>query len=201
MSAGTPTPRARGPRPAGEDTRAAILSAARAEFAERGFDATSVRAVARRAGVDPALVRHYFGTKANLFAVVSVLPGRPGERLGRLLDAGTDGLGRRLVALFFAVWDTPDGRQRMRALIAAASSRGPTSAGLAELLAGEVTGAIAPRLTGEQRRLRAELIAAQVVGLAMARFVLQLEPLASADEEDVARWLAPTIQRLIDGGP
>lgn len=173
MSSARPTPRARGPRPAGEDTRAAILAAARAEFAERGFDAASMRAVARRAGVDPALVRHYFGTKADLFAVVSELPGRPGEILGRLFDAGTDGLGRRLVALFFTVWDTPDGRQRMRALIAAASSRVPAGAGLAEFLTGEVIGAVAPRLAGEQRRLRAELIASQVVGLAMVRFVLR----------------------------
>jgi len=201
MSTPISAPRARGPRPAGEDTRAAILEAAQSEFAERGFDAASMRAVARRAGVDPALVRHYFGTKSELFSVLNELPGRPGELLGRLFDAGTDGLGRRMVGLFFGLWDQPEGRQRMRALIAAASSREPAGAGLAEFIAADVTGAIAPRLTGVQRHLRAELIASHVVGLAMARFVLQLEPLASASEDDVARWLAPNLQRLIDGGP
>jgi len=201
MTSPPPAPRTRGPRPAGEDTRAEILTAAGAEFAERGFDATSMRAVARRAGVDPALVRHYFGGKADLFSVVSELPGRPGELVGRLFDAGTAGLGRRLVALFFTVWDAPGGRQRMRALIAAASSSEHTGDGLAEFLAREITGTIAPRLAGAETQLRAELIASHVVGLAMARFVLRLEPLASADEETIARWLAPNLQRLIDGGP
>ncbi|WP_407341681.1 TetR/AcrR family transcriptional regulator [Pengzhenrongella phosphoraccumulans] len=109
MSTGTPTPRSRGPRPAGEDTRAAILVAAQVEFAESGFDATSVRAVARRAGVDPALVRHYFGSKSDLFVALNGLPERPGQILGALFDAGTDGVGRRMVALFFTLWDTPRG--------------------------------------------------------------------------------------------
>ena len=201
MSTNPPAPRARGPRPAGEDTRAAILSAAQVEFAERGFDATSVRAVARRAGVDPGLVRHYFGAKGDLFVALNELPGLPGEFLGPLFDAGLDGVGRRIVALFFALWDAPDGRQKIRALIAAASSRELEGAGLAEFIAAEVTDAIAPRLTGPQPHLRAELIAANVVGLALARYVLQLEPLASASEEEVAAWLAPNLQRLVDGGP
>jgi len=201
MSTGTPTPRSRGPRPAGEDTRAAILVAAQVEFAESGFDATSVRAVARRAGVDPALVRHYFGSKSDLFVALNGLPERPGQILGALFDAGTDGVGRRMVALFFTLWDTPEGRQRMRALIAAASSREPVGSGLAEFIAAEVTGAIAPRLTGPDPHLRAELIASHVVGLAMARFVLGIEPIASAREDEIAVWLAPNVQRLIDGGP
>jgi len=158
--------------------------------------------VARRAGVDPALVRHYFGTKSDLFAVINELPGRPGDLLGRVLDTGgPEDIGRRLVAMFFSVWDTEVGRQRMRALIAAASSSGPTGGALAEFLTAELIGAIAPRLAGEQRELRAELIAANVVGLAMVRYVLHLEPLASASEETIARWLAPNIQRLLDGGP
>ncbi|WP_407341682.1 hypothetical protein [Pengzhenrongella phosphoraccumulans] len=89
----------------------------------------------------------------------------------------------------------------MRALIAAASSREPVGSGLAEFIAAEVTGAIAPRLTGPDPDLRAELIASHVVGLAMARFVLGLEPIASASEEEIAVWLAPNVQRLIDGGP
>jgi len=199
MTSVPPPPRTRGPRPAGTDTRAAILTAARTEFADRGFDATSMRAVARRAGVDPGLVRHYFGAKADLFAAVSGLPGRPGDLVGRVFEAGTDGVGRRLVALFFSVWDAPDGQQRMRALIAAASSSEHTGAGLAEFIAGEVTGSIAPRLGPDDAMLRADLIAAHVVGLAMARYVLRLEPLASASEETVARWLAPDLQRLVDG--
>ncbi|QTE30197.1 TetR/AcrR family transcriptional regulator [Pengzhenrongella sicca] len=201
MTSSPPPPRTRGPRPAGTDTRAAIMTAARTEFADHGFDGTSMRAVARRAGVDPALVRHYFGAKADLFAAVSGLPGRPGVLIGALFEGGTDGLGRRLVALFFSVWDPPEGRQRMRALIAAASSSEHTGAGLAEFIASEVAGEIAPRLRGDDALLRAELIGMHIVGVAMGRYVLRLEPLASADEDAVARWLAPNLQRLVDGAP
>lgn len=99
----TATRRPRGRRPAGSDTRGAIVRAARSEFAERGYDGTSLREVARRAGVDAALVHHYFDGKAGLFGAAMDLPTDPGERIRQLVDQGRAGIGERLVRLFLTV--------------------------------------------------------------------------------------------------
>jgi len=107
-----------GRRPGDSGTRAAILEAARASFAERGYDASTIRGIAGEAGVDPALVHHYFGTKEGLFAASMALPMTPGDVLPGVLAGPLDDLGERLVRLFLAVWDEPAAR---RPLIAAPS--------------------------------------------------------------------------------
>ena len=117
--------RRRGRRPAGEDLRGDILAAARDEFAARGFDATTIRGVARAAGVDPRLVHHYFDGKDDVFAAAFELPVRPQEVIEPLLAPGPDGLGERLVRLFLSVWDTPAGRQRSRPAVRSARGRSP----------------------------------------------------------------------------
>jgi AcrR family transcriptional regulator len=101
--------RPRGRRPAGEDTRAALLDAARVEFTERGYDGATVRAIARRAGVDPAMVNHWFGGKDALFVAVMEIPIDPEEILSRVLDGDPEQVAERILRTFLSIWDAHGG--------------------------------------------------------------------------------------------
>src|SRR6266545_3836915 len=98
-----------GRRPGNQDTREAILAAARATFADRGYDRASIRAIATSAGVDPALVHHYFGTKEELFLATVNAPIDPREVIPEILAGSRDEIGERLVRMFVRVWDSPTG--------------------------------------------------------------------------------------------
>ncbi len=191
--------RRRGRRPAGEDRRGAILAAARAEFGARGFDATTIRGVARVAGVDPRLVHHYFDGKDALFVAAFELPARPQQLLEAVLGTDADGIGVRLVRLFTTVWDSGEGRQRIVALVSAASASEAGARMLREFLAREVFARIIARLGSDDPELRAALAASQMMGLALARYVVRLEPLASADADLVVALVGPTIQHYLTG--
>lgn len=191
--------RRRGRRPAGEDRRGEILAAARAEFGARGFDGTTLRGVARVAGVDARLVHHYFDGKDALFVAAFELPGRPQQLLESVLASDADGIGPRLVRLFTTVWDGDEGRQRIKALLSAATATDAGARMLREFLAREVFARIVARLGSDDPELRASLAASQMMGLAMARYVVQLEPLASAHPDLVVALVGPTIQGYLDG--
>lgn len=194
----TETPaRRRGRRPAGEDTRRLIVDAARAEFAGRGYDATTMRGVARAADVDPRLVHHYFDSKEELFVAALDLPARPQEIVPLLLGPGPDGIGERLVRFFFTIWDSPGGRDRMTALISAAVSSPEAARMLREFLTRELFGRITEGLGAPDAELRAGLVAGQMIGVAFGRYVVGLEPLASTPVEELVPWLAPTVQRYL----
>lgn len=207
VSAAEPAPervaraRPRGRRPAGDDARAAILEAARAQFAARGYDATSLRAIAREAQVDPALVHHYFDGKSGLFAATLDVPVRPRELVERVAGPGGDGVGERLARAFLGVWDTPAGRARLLALLRSTASNEDAARMLREFVTRELIGQVARRVApaGTDPERAAALAASQLVGLAMVRYVLALEPLASASVEDVVRDVAPTLQRYVAG--
>ena len=187
----------RGRRPAGEDTRAVILAAARQEFAGKGYDASSLRAIARTAGVGPALVHHYFEGKPELFAETMELPVRPAQVVATLLDGPREQVGERVVRTFFGIWDSPDGRERLVALIRSAVSHEEAARMLREFLAREVFGRIASALGVPDPELRAGLAVSQMVGVALMRYVMGLEPIASADPEELVAHLAPTLQRYL----
>ncbi|WP_426563590.1 TetR family transcriptional regulator [Angustibacter sp. McL0619] len=191
--------RPRGRRPAGSDTRADIVTAARETFAEHGYEATSLRGVARRAGVDPALVHHYFADKAALFSASQELPFNPTTAIDAAIEGDPATVGERIVRVFLGAWDTEEGTPRIRALINAASTHEDAARTLREFLAREIFGRVVKALGSDQPELRGSLLASQLVGLAMARYVVHLEPLASASEQDVVRWLAPTVQRYLTG--
>ena len=186
-----------GRRPGGGDSRADILAAARASFAERGYDATSLRGVARAASVDPALVHRFFGSKPALFAASMDLPEDPGALLRGLLADGLDGVGERIVLTFVGVWDSQPAQERLVALLRA----GIAGAESADVLRGFLTDAVlGPLATATGRAdgpLRASLAASQLVGLAVARYLLRLDPLASTPPAEVARALGPTLQRYL----
>jgi AcrR family transcriptional regulator len=192
------TPR-RGRRAGSPETRAAILQAARELFAVQGYDRTTLRAVAERAGVDGALPSYYFGGKPGLFAAALELPIRPSEAIGAVLAQSDrrDDLAERLLRMLLGVWDGAAGGP-LAALLRSATSQ-------SELLDGFIEDEVLPLLRqaidapAPDAELRASGAAAQVVGLVMARYVLRVEPLASAPADDVVAIVAPALQRYFTG--
>ncbi|MBX9244587.1 TetR family transcriptional regulator [Actinotalea ferrariae] len=176
-----------------------ILAAARAEFAERGYGGTSVRGVARRAHVDPGLVRYYFGGgKPELFAMA--LARReidPAGVVATLVADGLDGLGARLLDVVVGTWDAPGGRERFRMVIAATASGQDHL--VRDFLASEVFGRVRAALPAPDADLRVGLVASHLVGVLVTRYVLELEPVASAPREELVALVGPTLQRYLTG--
>jgi len=191
--------RPRGRRAQGEDTREQIKAAARAEFAELGYDVASVRGIARRAGVDPALVRYWFeGGKAELFSNSLMNTQINPVRIAQAMAAGpTEGFGTRLVSAVLGVWDVPGGSERFR-LVFASGFSGPGADGVRDYLTQEVFARVGKRLAGPDVQLRMNLVASQLVGLMLTRYGLRLEPLASTPLDVVARRVGPVIQQYLE---
>lgn len=192
-----PRPRRSGRRPGAADTRGEILAAARAEFAANGYDRASVRAIARAAGVDPALVHHYFGSKEKVFVAALDFPFDPEAVIPVLLDGGAGGVGERVVAFFLSVWEEPAGRERMLAVLRSAMLNEQAAAAFRGFVAEEVVGRVAAGLGLPDAALRATLAASQLVGMAMVRYVIRVEPLASAQVPAVVALFGPTVQRYL----
>jgi AcrR family transcriptional regulator len=185
-----------GRRPGITATRERILAAARERFADAGWDGTTIRAIAAEAAVDPALVLHYFGSKEGVFRAAIEFPLDPATVVPRLLAPGLDGLGERMVRFFIDVWDSPDGRPLLSVIRSAVTSEQAAQL-LREFISREMLGRVAAVLEVDQPRLRASLAGSQLVGLAMIRYVVKLEPIASADPETLATWAGPTLQRYL----
>ena len=188
-----------GRRPGESGTRAAVLAAAREAFGMQGYGATSVRAVARTAGVDPSLVLHFFGSKDGLFAAAIELPVEPTEVVAGLLAGGADDLGERIVRTFLAVWDASPGQGPMLAMLRSAVSHEDAAGMLRELLLRVILRPLAVGAGGSDPDLRAALLASQLVGLAITRYVLRLEPVTSASVDELAPLHGPTLQRYLTG--
>ncbi|WP_033310384.1 TetR family transcriptional regulator [Streptomyces iakyrus] len=204
MNGGTPagggsgtTARRRGrpPRTESADTRDRILTAARDEFSERGYEKTSVRGIAKSAGVDSALVHHYFGTKEQVFEAAITQSFGPALQAPRAIEEGPlDGVGERLARFFFSVWENPATRAPLLAIVRSALTNDTAAAVFRRIIAAQVLRRIAGQLEWPDAELRAELAAAQLVGTAILRYVVKIEPLASADPEQVIARLAPVVQ-------
>ena len=192
----TPRPRT-GRRPGPTSTRADILAAARECFAERGYAATSVRAIAAKAGVDAALVHRFFGSKDDLLAATLALAMQPAERMPELVAGGPDGLDERIVRYFLSVWERSPSREVMIAMVRSAATHEHAAQLLREFIGREVLARIAGALEGEDALLRATLVGSQLLGLAMARYVVKIEPLASAAPDVVAKAVAPALRRYL----
>lgn len=180
-------------------TRDRIAAAARGAFGERGFEGTTIRAVAVKAGVDPALVHHYFGTKQQLFIAVMDLPIDTGAAVAQLMAGGEEGLGERLVRFILRAWDEPDVRSVFLGIVRSATTDPQAAAMLRELFKTIGPADIARALDRPAASLRAELVGSQLVGLVMARYVIGVEPLASADVDVLAAAVGPTMQRYLTG--
>ncbi|KWW97578.1 TetR family transcriptional regulator [Carbonactinospora thermoautotrophica] len=189
----------RGPgrRPGSEDTRGQILAAALSEFAAHGYEKTSIRGIARLAGVDPALVYHYFGSKERVFVEALQFPFNPAEIVPKLVAGGVEGLGERIARLFFSVWEDPAGRERGLAVIRSVHTSEQGARMLRGFLIQELFRRVAANLDLPQPELRATLIGSQLVGLISIRYVLKVEPLASMPPEQLIPVIAPTLQRYL----
>jgi AcrR family transcriptional regulator len=188
-----------GRRPGASGTRDAILEAARREFGQYGYDRATIRGVARGAGVDPALVHYFFGTKAELFAAAMELPVNPAELAQTLLAGEPERIGERLTATFLSVWDHGDNRDVFIGLLRSAVTDEQAATLLREFAVRELFGRVAAALGTPDAELRANLVFSQIFGLAVARYILRIEPLASTPGELVAAAVGPTVQRYITG--
>jgi AcrR family transcriptional regulator len=199
-----------GRRPGESRTREAILDAARRRFGEQGYDGATIRGIAADAGVNPALVHHFYGTKERLFAAAMRLPAVPSEIITLVLGAERDRLGEEfdrrlgeiLVGTLLRTWDVADIRTAFLGLLRSAAT---TEQGVV-MLREFVTSTILASLTqvaglgdDAEGRYRATLVASQVVGLGFARYVLGLEPLTAATTEDLVAAIGPTVQRYLTG--
>lgn len=187
----TPGP---GRRPLGNDTRATIVTAARELFTEHGYQGTSLRSIARRAGVDPRMISYFFGSKQELF--VSVMQTHGADSPARIQEQGQSGA--QLAAHVLRIQADPSARQVFIGLIRAAATEPMAAKALHDQILERII-----KLTGEAllepRQLRASLMAAQVVGLFMARYIVGLEPLEEISDEALARDLAPIFDHLLAG--
>ncbi|OBF44761.1 TetR family transcriptional regulator [Mycobacterium sp. 852002-50816_SCH5313054-b] len=194
------TGRRRPGRPAGSsDTRERILTSARELFARNGIDRTSIRAVAAGAGVDAALVHHYFGTKQQLFAAAIHLPIDPMTVLVPMRETPIEELGLRLPSVLLPIWDSEMGAgliATVRSLLTGAEVRLARSF-LEEIVVEEVGSRVDnPPGTG---KIRAQFVASQLMGVVLARYIVGIEPFASLPAEQIARTIAPNLQRYLTG--
>ncbi|MDG9720735.1 TetR family transcriptional regulator [Streptomyces sp. DH24] len=192
--------RGRPPRTESGDTRGRILTAAREEFSERGYEKTSVRGIAKAAGVDPALVHHYFGTKEQVFEAAVEVAFAPALKVrDEVLEGPLDGVGERLTRMFFGLWENPVTRPPLLAIVRSAVNNEAAAAVFRRLIATQLLRRVADRLDLPDAQLRAELAAAQLVGVAMIRYVIKVEPLATADPEQIVARVAPVVQGHLTG--
>jgi len=191
--------RAPGRRPGESGTREAILDAARAAFAETGYDRATIRGIAAEAGVDPALVIHYFVSKEGLFEAALELPVRPADVFARGAAAGPDQLGATVVRTFLEAWEPPESRVRLQAMLRSAMTNETAMGMIRDLLVREVFGPITQTLGVPDAQLRATLVGSQFIGLAIMRFVGRVEPLASASIDELVAAVGPTVQRYLTG--
>jgi AcrR family transcriptional regulator len=193
------TTRRAGRRPGHSRTKEAISDAARRLFAERGFDRTTMRAVAEEAGVDQALVSHYFGSKQQLFVSVVELPFDPDAALPQLLAGDRETLGLRVATFLLAILESEEGRARITSLVRAAATEPEAARMVRELVTKRIFEPLTAALDVDDATLRANLVGSQVIGLTMARYIVQVEPLASAGPETVVAAIGPTLQRYLLG--
>ncbi|WP_042363787.1 TetR/AcrR family transcriptional regulator [Streptacidiphilus neutrinimicus] len=188
-----------GRRPGGADTRGAVLEAARVEFGARGYDKASMRGIARVAGVDAALLHHYFGSKEQLFLAALDFPIDPAAVVQLITSGDPDQMGERLVRFLLMIWGRPEVLDRLLAVLRTAVGSEQIAALLRDFMVRELVTRLAAELDLEQAELRVELVLSQIIGLAVARYVIRAEPIASAAEEELLPLVAPTIQRYLTG--
>jgi AcrR family transcriptional regulator len=188
-----------GPRDERGVLAARILAAARASFAEHGYAGTTVRAVARAADVDPALVYHYYNSKENLLDAATTPPQSFLDQIVTAWQTPPAELGRQLVRQMLRNWQDPEHEPALRAVLQIAGNVPATREKLRLTIERSMMGPSAQALPEDERLLRSGLVAGQLMGLAFMRFIWKIEPLASMADDDIVALIAPTIQRYLDG--
>ncbi len=188
------------------------MDAARHEFGQRGYDGATIRGIAAAARVNPALVHHFYGTKEQLFAAAMRLPVVPSQVIAavlaaereRLGDDFADHVGEALIRALLGAWQMTEVRTAFLGLLRSATTTEQSATMLREFVTGTILATLAQvarPIGGDKstRRYRASLVASQVIGLGFARYVLRLEPLASASTEDLVAAIGPAVQGYLTG--
>ena len=203
-AAGSAAPRRRG-RPAGTrtggtETRERILGAARTEFSARGYDRTSIRSIAKAAAVDPALVHHYFGTKEQIFGASIEVSFAPALQVPEaMMSGGPAQAGERMARFVFGIWEDPATRDPLLAILRSALTNETAAGVFRDMITRRLLSRVAGELRGPDPQLRVQLAVAQMIGVAMLRYVVKVEPIASADMDTVVAMVAPTLQGYLTG--
>lgn len=182
-----------GRRPGPNSTRGAILDAARRHFAETGYAATSLRTIARDAGVDATVLLHFFGSKDGLFRAVVGWPFDPAEAQLQLVAQGTERPGARLARTFFHFWEHPGTGPALAALMRSAMTHAESAVLLREFVGRELIARASALVGGDDAELSAELAVGQLVGVALLRYLLRIEPIASVDTDELVNRLEPAL--------
>jgi AcrR family transcriptional regulator len=192
--------RAGGRRPGATTTREGILDAARELFATRGYDATTIRGIATSAGVDPALVHHFFGSKDELFLTVLQVPETVMSQVPAVLGGDLEQAGERLARFFLGLFESPDTRAAILTTLRSAVTQEEAARIMRESIAARLLAGVRDVLP-DRPELRMTLAMAHLNGLAIGRYVLAVPPLAGMPLDDVVAWVAPAIQRYLTGPP
>lgn len=187
-----------GRRPGSTRTREDIIAAAREVFGERGYDGATVRSVAARAGVDPALLYHYFGSKQQLFVAAMEIPYRWESVLRETIDGPHDQMGERLVSRMLGLWEDPEVKPLFMGVVRSAATDPVAAEMVRRLLAEGPFTALAHAIGPPDGDLRAMLVASHVMGVALLRYIIHLEPMASAPVHVLAKMVGPTVQRYLE---
>jgi AcrR family transcriptional regulator len=174
-----------------------VLEAARAAYARRGYVETTVKGVAAAAGVAPDVVRRYYANREALFAAAMRLPVDPATSIAQLLAPGIDGLGERMVRVTLRMLDDPETRDQLADMVRMGAGANKATASMREFLESAVVDRVVTFLGVPDARMRVTLATSYLLGIATSRYVLQLEPLASATEDEVVAMVAPAIQAAL----
>ncbi|MEU2033381.1 TetR family transcriptional regulator [Nocardia amamiensis] len=188
-----------GRRPGKTDTRDVLVATARRKFAESGYDKTTVRDIAAAAGVDPALIRHYFGNKAELFRATMGWPFEPADLAARIIDGASGRIGDRLTRVFFEAWEQPESRGPLLAILRGAATHEESAGLVRQFIQGQLYPQLASALPGPDAELRIDLAMAQLLGIAYLRHVLKVEPIASESVEELIARVAPVATTHLAG--
>jgi AcrR family transcriptional regulator len=186
-----------GRRPGKSTTRQELLDAAREVFADRGVDGATTREIAQRAGVDPAMIAHYFGSKGGLFEAVTALQVDPRQVVQPVLDASPEDAARQLLTALLRVWDAH--ASVLSAVLRSATRNKALAAQVRSFILERAVHPVTARFSSDPDEVdvRAALLASQITGLALTRYVLRWEPLASADPEWIVDHIGPTVQAYL----
>ncbi len=190
-----------GRRPGNPDTRNEIVATARRLFAESGYDKTSVRDIAAAAGVDPALIRHYFGSKAELFRTTVGWPLAPDDLVARITGGGRGEIGARLTRVFLEAWERPDSRTPLLAILRGAATHHESTTLVRQFMQNQLYPRLARALQGLDTELRIDLAMGQLLGIAYLRHVLQVEPIASAPLDELVARVTPVVTAHLEPEP
>ncbi len=188
-----------GPRDERGVLAARIVAAARDEFAEHGWAGTTIRAVARAADVDPALVYHYFGSKEGLLDAATNPPQKWLESVAKVWTTPIEQLGAALITLLLTSWADDEIGPTLRAILQTAAHEPATREKLRRVVEGSLMGVSALGSDERDRLVRSGLISSQMMGFALMRYVWRIEPIASMTEDEAIAAIAPNLQRYVSG--